>query len=114
MGIRTGKQLLQSLRDDRQLFIDGERVKDVTADPRLAGAAQSLAELYDMQHDPALIDRMTFPSPTSGEHAGLSFIEPHSIVDLIRPTRHGEALGGRDLRHVRAQPRLHEYLRYGF
>src|SRR5262252_3207954 len=84
MGIRTGAELLQSLRDDRQLFIDGERVKDVTADPRLAGAAQSLAELYDMQHDPALIDRMTFPSPTSGEHAGLSFIEPHSIVDLIR------------------------------
>ena len=28
--------------------------RDVAADPRFAGAAQSLAELYDMQHDPAL------------------------------------------------------------
>src|SRR5262252_7818282 len=84
MGIRTGKQLLQSLRDDRQLFIDGGRVKDVTADPRLAAAAQSLAALYDMQHDPALIERMTFPSPTSGERVGLSFIEPNSVGDLIR------------------------------
>src|SRR5258707_14829043 len=84
MGIRTGTQLLQSLRDDRRLFIDGERVEDVTTDPRFAGAAQSLAELYDMQHDPALIDRMTFPSPTSGERVGLSFIEPRSVDDLIR------------------------------
>src|SRR5437660_7893429 len=73
MAIRTGEQLLQSLRDGRQLFIDGNRVEDVTADPRFAAAARSLAQLYDMQHDPALIDRMTFLSPTSGEPVGLSF-----------------------------------------
>src|SRR5215469_12659711 len=84
MGIRTGAELLQSLRDDRQLFIDGELVADVTVDRRFAAAAQSLAELYDMQHDPALIDQMTFRSPVSGERVGLSFIEPRSIDDLIR------------------------------
>jgi aromatic ring hydroxylase len=77
MAIRTGEQLLQSLRDDRQLFIDGDRVKDITTDPRFAAAAQSLAALYDMQHDPALIGRMTFLSPMSAEPVGLSFIEPH-------------------------------------
>jgi len=76
--------LLQSLGDDRLLFIDGERVGDVTTDPRFAGAAHSLAELYDMQHDPVLVERMTFRSPTSGERAGLSFIEPRSVDDLIR------------------------------
>ena len=53
-------------------------------DPRFAGAAQSLAELYDMQHDPALTERMTFASPSSGEPVGLSFIEPRSVDDLIR------------------------------
>src|SRR3954454_22861356 len=84
MPIRTGKQFLESLRDDRQVLIDGERVRNVAADPRFAGAAQSLAELYDMQHDRALHDRMTFPSPSSGEAVGLSFIEPRSIDDLIR------------------------------
>src|SRR5215471_6498619 len=84
MTIRTGKELLQSLRDDRQLFIDGERVADVTADPRLSAAARSLAELYDMQHDAALVDRMTFASPSSGARVGLSFIEPRSVDDLIR------------------------------
>ena len=84
MAIRTGKELLESLRDDRALFIDGERVADVTTDPRFAGAARSLAELYDMQHDPALVERMTFRSPTSGERVGLSFIEPRSVDELIR------------------------------
>ena len=59
MGIRTGKELLESLHDGRALFIDGERVEDVTTDRRFAGAARSLAELYDMQHDPALVERMT-------------------------------------------------------
>src|SRR6516165_4093493 len=84
MGIRAGEELLESLRDDRALFIDGERVKDVTADPRFAGAARSLANLYDMQHDPALVERMTFRSTTSGERFGISFIEPRSVDDLIR------------------------------
>ncbi|HEX5455527.1 MAG TPA: 4-hydroxyphenylacetate 3-hydroxylase N-terminal domain-containing protein [Stellaceae bacterium] len=84
MPLRTGSQFLESLRDDRQIFIDGERVGDVTRDRRFAAAAQSVAELYDMQHDPALTERMSFPSPTSGEPVGLSFIEPRSVDDLIR------------------------------
>jgi 4-hydroxyphenylacetate 3-monooxygenase len=84
MAVRTGAEYLQSLRDDRQIWIDGERVADVTADRRFAGAARSMAELYDMQHDPALREQMTYASPTSGDPVGLSFIEPRSIADLAR------------------------------
>jgi 4-hydroxyphenylacetate 3-monooxygenase len=84
MPIRTGQQFLEALRDGRQIFIDGERVADVTRDRRLAGAARTVAELYDMQHDPALAGRMTFASPSSGASVGLSFIEPRSVDDLIR------------------------------
>ena len=84
MGIRTGGEFLQSLRDGRQLWIDGERVADVTADRRFFGAAQSMAELYDMQHDPELRDRLTYISPTTGDRVGLSFIEPRTIGDLSR------------------------------
>ena len=85
MPIRTGAQFLGAIRDDRQIYLDGERVADVTRDPRLAAAARSLAELYDIQHDPALAARMTFASPASGDPVGLSFIEPRSVDDLIRP-----------------------------
>jgi 4-hydroxyphenylacetate 3-monooxygenase len=84
MPIRTGKAFLEALRDDRHIYIDGERVPDVTADPRFVGAARTMAELYDMQHDPALVDTMTFASPSSGERVGLSFIEPKTVDDLIR------------------------------
>jgi 4-hydroxyphenylacetate 3-monooxygenase len=84
MPIRTGDQFLAALRDDRQIYMDGERIGDVTKDPRFAGAAQSMAELYDMQHEAALNERMVFASPSSGDKVGLSFIEPHSVDDLIR------------------------------
>src|SRR5260370_13705509 len=84
MGIRTGKHFLDALRDDRQVWIDGERINDVTADRRFAGAAHRLAQLYEMQHAPALTDRLTFKSPSSGERIGLSFIPPKTIDQLVR------------------------------
>src|ERR1700754_1069940 len=84
MGIRTGRQYLDSLRDGRSMWIDGECVKDVTTDRRFAAAAHTMAELYEMQHDPALRDVLTYDSPTSGERVGLSFIQPKTIDDLVR------------------------------
>src|SRR6185312_12231329 len=84
MGIRTGRAYLESLRDDRQIWIDGELVRDVTTDRRMAAAARTMAELYDMQHDPALRPRMTYASPSSGETVGLSFLQPGSVDDLVR------------------------------
>src|SRR5271170_772883 len=84
MGIRNGAQVLEGLRDGRTLYIDGERVKDVTRDPRLAGGARTLAELYDIQCEPALADAMTYRSPTTGDRVGLSFIEARTVEDLRR------------------------------
>jgi 4-hydroxyphenylacetate 3-monooxygenase len=90
MGIRNGRAFLASMRDDRQIWIDGELVKDVTTDPRFVGAAQTMAELYEMQADPQLVERMTYRSPTSGDRVGLSFIQPASIDDLIRRREMGK------------------------
>jgi 4-hydroxyphenylacetate 3-monooxygenase len=84
MGARTGRDYLESLRDGRRIWIDGSAVADVTADRRFAAAARSMADLYDMQHDPALREQLTYPSPTSGERVGLSFIQPRSVEDLVR------------------------------
>jgi 4-hydroxyphenylacetate 3-monooxygenase len=84
MGIRTGEQVLAGLRDGRAVYIDGERVADVTRDPRLAGGARTLAELYDLQHQSDLLEEMTYRSPTTGDRVGISFIEPKTREDLIR------------------------------
>ncbi len=84
MGIRTGAQILEGLRDGRQIHIDGERVADVTRDRRFAGGARTLAQLYDLQHRAELADEMTYRSPTTGERVGLSFIEPRTRDELRR------------------------------
>lgn len=83
-GARTGADYIASLQDGRSVWIDGERIKDVTVDHRFRGAIQSIADLYDKQCDPDLLDKMTFTSPTSGKRVGMSFIHPRSAEDLRR------------------------------
>ena len=51
-GPLTGEEYLESLRDGRTVYIDGERVGDVTAHPAFRNAARSIARLYDALHDP--------------------------------------------------------------
>jgi 4-hydroxyphenylacetate 3-monooxygenase len=85
MPARTGRQYLNGLREQpREVWLDGERVKDVTAHPGLRNGAQAIAALYDMQHDAKLRDEMTYVSPSSGERVGLSFIIPRSREELER------------------------------
>ena len=44
MGVRTGAEFLAGLRDEREVWLDGERVADVTAHPLLGRCARSVAE----------------------------------------------------------------------
>jgi len=57
--IRTGDQYRDSIRDNREVFINGERVKDVTVHPMFKPLVDIRARIYDMQHDPATADVMT-------------------------------------------------------
>ena len=43
--MRTGSDYLRSLNDGRQVFVEGERVKDVTAHLAFREAARSIARL---------------------------------------------------------------------
>ena len=43
----NGEEFLESLRDGREVYIYGERVKDVTTHPAFRNAARSLGKLYD-------------------------------------------------------------------
>ena len=67
-----------------EVYICGEQVKDVTTHPAFRNGIRSIAHLYDMQHDLALQDAMTYASPTTGEPVGLSFIIPRTVQDLER------------------------------
>ena len=56
-ALLTGEAYLQSLRDGRTVYIDGERVDDVTAHPAFRNSARSIARLYDELHDPSSATR---------------------------------------------------------
>ena len=85
MPARTGAAYIAGLRErPPELHMRGERVKDVTTHPGLRAGVQTLAGLYDMQHDRALREEMTYVSPTSGDRVGLSFVTPRSHEDLAR------------------------------
>ena len=58
--IRTGDQYRASIRDDREVYIDGARVKDVTAHPMFKPLIDIRARIYDMQHESALLPLMTY------------------------------------------------------
>ena len=80
----TGKEYLESLRDDREVYIYGERVPDVTTHPAFRNAARSIAKLYDALHDPKHKDVLTSPTDTgSGGFTHKFFRVAHSREDLI-------------------------------
>ncbi|NUR98522.1 MAG: Pyoverdin chromophore biosynthetic protein pvcC, partial [Kribbellaceae bacterium] len=60
----TGAEYLDSIRDDREIWIYGERVKDVTEHPAFRNPARMTARLYDALHDPATHDEITVPTDT--------------------------------------------------
>ena len=57
--IRTGEQYKDSIRDGREIHINGEKVKDVTTHPQFKPLVDIRAKIYDMQHDAATRDVMT-------------------------------------------------------
>jgi 4-hydroxyphenylacetate 3-monooxygenase len=79
----TGKDYLDSLRDEREVWIYGERVKDVTTHPAFRNAARSIARLYDALHDPSKRDILTAPTDTgSGGRTHKFFRASKSTADL--------------------------------
>jgi len=80
--MRTGADYLRSLNDGRRIYLDGERVKDVSTHPAFRQAARSIASLYDIAADPAERERMTFTSPKTGAPVWRAWQIPHSAADL--------------------------------
>jgi len=59
----TSSQYLESLRDGREVWIDGERVPDVTKHPAFSMAARTTAHLYDTLHAEPADKVLTWTTP---------------------------------------------------
>lgn len=67
--IRTGEQYRAGLRDGREVWIDGERVADVTTHPAFKPIIDAKARMYDMAHEPAFRDQLTYVDDDGQTHS---------------------------------------------
>lgn len=80
MPARTGAQYLEKLKKDRrEIYLNGERIEDITVHPQLKGGAESIAHLYDLQY---LHPEVMLSENENGEKVGTAFMFPKSKDDL--------------------------------
>ncbi len=82
-NLMTGDSYLESLNDGREIWFDGERVKNVVEHPAFRNAARSVARLYDALHDPELKDDLTTVDKF-GNRTHRFFTPSYSADDLIK------------------------------
>ena len=90
LGAMTGARYIESLRDGREVWLDGAKVEDVTTHPAFSGMVHELARIYDLQHSEEYRDQMTFISPETGNRCSLSWSLPRSVEDLKKKRRNSE------------------------
>ncbi|SAL63677.1 4-hydroxyphenylacetate 3-monooxygenase [Caballeronia udeis] len=79
--IRTGEQYRDSIRDGRQVWINGERVNDVTTHPMFKPIVDIRARIYDMAHEKATQGVMSYVDETTGERNAIGLKLPYTQQD---------------------------------
>lgn len=80
----TGDEYLESLKDGREVWIYGEKVKDVTTHPAFRNSVRMVARLYDALHDPKTKDIITSPTDTgSGGYTHSFFKASRSVAEQV-------------------------------
>ena len=80
---KSGADHIASLKDGREIYLDGRRVDDVTTHPAYRNSVRSIAALYDMQCDPALAELLTYESPATGERVNRCWQLPRDYGELV-------------------------------
>ncbi|PZS31765.1 MAG: 4-hydroxyphenylacetate 3-monooxygenase [Pseudonocardiales bacterium] len=80
---RTGQQYLESLRDGRQVWLDGEMIKDVPTHRAFRNTARSIADLYDLTHDPSHVNTLTVTGEDGGPRVHRAYQIPYTYDDLV-------------------------------
>lgn len=58
--IRTGEEYIESIRDGREVYMNGEKIKDVPSHPAFKPIVDTRARIYDMAHDEQTRGIMTY------------------------------------------------------
>ena len=89
-GAMTGARYIESLRDGREVWLDGGRVDDVTTHPAFRDMIKALADVYDLQNSDEYRDQMTYIEPESGLRTSLSWLIPEDHEDSARKRRNSQ------------------------
>ncbi|MHA1263453.1 MAG: 4-hydroxyphenylacetate 3-hydroxylase N-terminal domain-containing protein, partial [Candidatus Freyarchaeota archaeon] len=84
MGLRTVKEYKEGLRDNREVWILGEKVEDVTTHPMLRVGVESAALDYEMAEDPKYRDLAVAEHPETGEPISRHYYIPKTAEDLLK------------------------------
>src|SRR5882672_1667685 len=80
----TGKEFLASLDDDREVWIYGERVKNITTHPAFQNTARMLARLYDALHEDHRSGKHVLTMPTEwGGFTHRYFRAPRNVEEQV-------------------------------
>ncbi|MCB0007782.1 MAG: 4-hydroxyphenylacetate 3-hydroxylase family protein [Anaerolineales bacterium] len=79
--IRTGAEYIESIRDGRQVWINGEKVVDVPSHPAFKPLVDLRARMYDMQHEPAHQALLTYQDEANGETNAMFYKPPRTQAD---------------------------------
>lgn len=80
--IRTGDEYREALRDGREIYIDGEAVADVTTHPAFKPIVDVRARIYDLAHEDATREVMSYVDADTGERNAVGLKPPVSREDL--------------------------------
>ncbi len=80
----TGAEFLESIRDSREVWIYGERVRDVTHHPAFRNSARMLARMYDALHDPRKNQALVANTDTgNGGFTHKFYKVPRTVDELV-------------------------------
>lgn len=92
--VKSGEDHIQSLKDGRTVYIDGELVGDVTEHPAFRRSVRSAAALYDFQAKPENLELMTFAPNGSNRRINRGWQMPRNYEELVQRRKALEAWAG--------------------
>jgi len=100
--LRTGQDYIESLRDGREVWIDGEQVEDVPAHPAFAPMVNVRARIYDLAREAGLGDLLTYSDEQTAERCATTSRPPRTRDDWRASSPGSGSSGGRRRRPTSA------------
>lgn len=84
MGLMSAKEYKESLRDGRIVYLEGQKIEDVTAHPTLRVCMETAAIDYEMAEMPEYRELAVVAHPKTGEPISRYYYSPTNSEDLLK------------------------------